>query len=308
MAWRSALATFPPGQHPLAGAGREFVAQVVVETLDRTDGVGLQVGVGHVEEPVAVLFVPELHEASQCLRPQGRMVRTEDGRVGALRQHVGEGVGQRADRRQYLGHVAVGHHEAGGRIDRVEGADRMHVGRRLQPPAIGRAMPLQQFQDAAMEPVGRHHVAAHQPAGVARDQRHPLEDLGSEVHGHQQQALLRSDGAGREHADEVGEHLVGHVDPGLGLGDAGVGVRRARFRRWAGASGLPRAQGPTAGVAGQEEAERGRAGPGKTEAEQWRRDLLLVDLGVLRGSTARPRAGWPDTRRSDRRRRPGRGR
>ena len=92
---------------------------------------------------------------SQCLLA----VLPEVQRVGGAGVHAHDRGLDAGDRRDHLGDVAVGDHELRVRVHRVERVDAEHVRGRLQPPAVRRAVPLQQLQHALVVAVRRAVVA-----------------------------------------------------------------------------------------------------------------------------------------------------
>ena len=88
----------------------------------------------------------------------------------------------------------MGDHELGVRVHGVERVDGEHVGGGLQPPAVGRAVPLQQFQDALVVAVRGPVVAVDQPFTVRGGLGDGVEHRAAEREVQELEALRRSVG------------------------------------------------------------------------------------------------------------------
>ncbi len=101
----------------------------------------------------------------------------------------------------------------------------------------------------------------------------------------------RGGGLGVVHRLHERERLVHHRQTGFGRGDAGIGVLGRGLRRRHRRARLPQAQRAELRVGRDELTQRGRAGAGQADHENWPLDLLLFDLGMLAGRSPPPGAG-----------------
>ena len=177
---------------------------------------------------------------------------------------------------------------ASGYTSRRASIEPMCAGR-LEPPRLGRELPLEELEDPLVVPVGRA------PCRSARSQRlvvpvvaEGAEHRRAEVEGHDLQALGRAGRRARQHRLELRGHLVDQRDLHGRFGDARVGVVGGRVGRRGGRAALPGEQRPGARVFAQQEAQRGRAGAGQSETEQRRQDLLRRRSPGGAGTSPRP--------------------
>ena len=150
--------------------------------------------------------------------------------------------------------------EFGVRVGLDERVEREHVHGRLEVPQPRWAVPLQQPQHPPVIAVGLAHVAVHHPRQVRRHADDAVEVEGTEAHAHQVLALGRGRRLGVVHRLHQREHVVDHLQAGLGLRDPRIGVLGGGLRRRRGRSRFPHPQRPELRVGRHQLAQRG--GPG----------------------------------------------
>ena len=160
--------------------------------------------------------------------------------------------------------------------------DEERVSRILQPPARGRAMPLQQLQHPFDIAIGGHEIRlVIEPFDITRDMCEGLEDLRLEVMAHEGLAFGRSGRRCRQHGLHAREECLAPGQRLLGHGDARVIVLRLCLRGRAGSDRFPGTDEAGRRVLSQQVAERRRSGARQPQADEGCLDLLLVDLRVL---------------------------
>ena len=120
-----------------------------------------------------------------------------------------------------------------------------------------------------------------QPAVVARQAVLHRKDHAGEFAGRDADTLLPDQSAHRVKGQEPGNDLLGHLDGGLRLRDARVGVIGLGLRDRAGCVDLPRQRRPQVRILGQQVVKDRRAGAGLTDDEDRGADWLGGDFGVL---------------------------
>ena len=148
--------------------------------------------------------------------------------VTDLEQHAVE-VG---DRRQHLRYVSVGHDEARLGEHLLERLEEQGVRRALQLPPVGRALPLQQLEDAMLVAVRRFHVGLDEPVRVRGKPCHREEDLSLELERHEVVVFVGAGRRLRQHGAHPRRHLVHRGECCLrGLDAGGVFLGRHAGRR-----------------------------------------------------------------------------
>ena len=132
--------------------------------------------------------------------------------------------------------------EFGVRVRLDESVEGEHVHGRLQVPQHRRAMPLQQLEHPTVKRVRLAHVAVHQPRQITGCANRAVKVEGTEAHSHQVLAFGRGRRLGVVQRLHQREHVVEHLQAGLGLRDPRIGVLGGGLRRRGGRLGFPHPQ------------------------------------------------------------------